>query len=247
MMIKRLTTAVIGAVFLLGVGAGYASASPEDGARDAAATATTNGDLAGFFVRMDEHQGLRGQRAAAKAPQLVGDVQRIHTLNPEFVKGTAGAQPGVFSHLAVRADSASGQHASVWLAQAGDGWAIQNISNAIEDVTFTAQGAGAFNEPQIGAWYRLDGERIVALNDAARGAIGSEMTVGAYQERVHRLYGDKLPGSEYAKSGALGGYPGPAPAAVEQGKGDSTAALAIAMLLLGGGLAGYRLRHRLVR
>ncbi|RJQ78191.1 hypothetical protein D5S17_13480 [Pseudonocardiaceae bacterium YIM PH 21723] len=162
----------------------------------------------------------------------------MNTLNPEFVKG-GPASPAVFSHYAVRADSASGQHASVWLGQSGGSWSVQNVTTDTSDVTFTAQDAGAFSEPQINAWYRVSGDRVLPLNDAARTAVGESVSVAAYQERVHGLYADKLPGSEYARKHMMGG------GAVQSTEDGVSPILPIGgAVLVGGGLAAYLIRRR---
>ncbi len=51
------------------------------------------------------------------------------------------------------------------------------------------------------------GDRVLPLDADAERAVGAKgVSVGAYQARVHKAYGDKLPGSAYAKKGLAGGY-----------------------------------------
>ncbi|AYV27174.1 hypothetical protein EES41_10615 [Streptomyces sp. ADI95-16] len=63
-----------------------------------------------------------------------------------------------------------------------------------------------FREPQIDAWYVAGGGRVLPLDEDAGRAVGGGVSLAAYRERVVRAYGDKLPGSAYAKSGKAGGY-----------------------------------------
>ncbi|RJQ78194.1 hypothetical protein D5S17_13500 [Pseudonocardiaceae bacterium YIM PH 21723] len=245
MMIKRITMAALGAGLLMMTGAGFASAAEPTGARDAAAQAVDSGQLAGFFARAEQHSGARGVTANSKHPSLTGEVLTINTLNPEFVKGAKGAAPSTVSRHAVKAESGTGQQASVWLAEQNGAWKVQNLSTDAQDVTFTAQGGNVFTEPQINAWYRVTGDTITPLNDSAREAVGTQISVAKYQDRVQGLYADKLPGSDYANKKLLAGYPMPGTAGQheEDGFGYGVPAVALGLLLAGGG-AAYVVRRR---
>ncbi|MBO2450959.1 hypothetical protein J4573_27945 [Actinomadura barringtoniae] len=192
--------------------------APSDGtaAAKVAAQPEVKQRLASFFVHLDQHQqgkltdqAVSEAAGAAKAPQVEATARPVYSLNPAFVKSEANAPVATFAYMAVGADSASGQHASVWLTKAGKSWTVMNIISGADEAYYPSRAAGGtvFTEPQIHAWYRLANGRVTGLNDTALTSVGKGgVTVAAYQRLVHTRYADKLPGSPYAKSGRLGGY-----------------------------------------
>ncbi|MGH3241296.1 MAG: hypothetical protein ACRDNL_13025 [Spirillospora sp.] len=252
---KVTAAALIGGTVLMGGNAAMAAGPPssdEAAAAKVAASPATKQWLGSFFVNLDQHQ--KGQKttqavspaaAAAKAPQLQGDVQRVYSLNPAFVKGTQNAPVATFVYLAVGAKSASGQQATLWLTKPGNkSWIVSNVISGSDEAAYPAMAGGGtvFTEPQIRAWYRLKDGRVTGLNDAAKTSVGKGVTVGSYQKLVTTRYGDKLPGSAYQRSGKLGGYSpttgvsdrapdrGPAPVLIALGAGGAlTAAAGIAV------------------
>ncbi len=149
----------------------------------------------------------------------------VYTLSPEFVAGKDGAPVATLDFLASAAVSADGQKASVWTAPTGNTrnagitgntWTVVNIATGDDETRYAGEGARklaggtVFREPQIDAWYVQRGERVLPLDPDAVRAIGEKgTTVDAYRARVHKAYGDKLPGSAYARNGLAGGF-GPA-------------------------------------
>jgi hypothetical protein len=108
-------------------------------------------------------------------------------------------------YTAKTAQGADGRVATVWMA---DGQ-IANIASGDNESRYAkaaGEGATVFREPQINAWYALRGDKVLPLNDSARGSVGNGVKVPEYQRIVHGKYADKMPGSEYAKTGAAGGY-----------------------------------------
>ncbi|GGR00737.1 hypothetical protein [Streptomyces netropsis] len=229
-------------------------------AHDAAAAPATLDTLSRFFAR-------DGAVAPAKAkPRIEGSTVPVYTLAPEFVAGKAGAPVGSLDFLASKAVSADGQKASVWTVRTGDTWKVVNIATGDDETRYAAEGTArlgggtVFREPQIDAWYVRRGDRVLPLDADATRAIGAEgTTLDRYRERVHQAYGDKLPGSAYAKKGQAGGYgeqDAPADARAEArvpaedgGGGPLTTASAAtaagALLTLGAAaVAGRRLRRR---
>ncbi|MEU2871520.1 hypothetical protein ABZ769_20250 [Streptomyces olivoreticuli] len=176
-------------------------------AHDAAAAPTTLDSLSRFFAR-------DGAVAKAKAqPRIDGATVPVYTLAPEFVAGTAGAPVAKLEFLASEAVSADGQKASVWTVKDGSAWKVVNIATGDDETRYAAEGAKklgggtVFREPQIDAWYVQRGDRVLPLDEDATRAIGAKgTTVDSYRARVHRAYGDKLPGSAYARQGMAGGY-----------------------------------------
>ncbi|MFI0373154.1 hypothetical protein ACH35V_35280 [Actinomadura sp. 1N219] len=247
---KVTAATLIGGTVLLGGNAAMAAGPPssdEAAAAQVASSPATKQWLGSFFVNLDQHQkgqttsqGVSKAAAAAKAPQLQGDVQRVYSLNPAFVKGAQNAPVATFVYMAVGAKSASGQQATVWLTKSGKGWAASNVISGNDEAAYPAMADGGtvFTEPQIRAWYRLKDGRVTGLNDAAKTSVGQGVTVGSYQKLVNLRYGDKLPGSEYQRSGKLGGYSpttgvsdrapdrGPAPALMALGAGGAVIAAA---------------------
>ncbi|MFJ7062274.1 hypothetical protein ACIQVA_31940 [Streptomyces microflavus] len=202
------------------------TAATLEAAHEAASAPATLDTLARFFAR----EGAVARTAAA--PRIEAKTVPVRTLSAEFVAGRAGAAPSTLDYLAATAVSSDGQKASLWTVPgaAGSGkWRVVNIATGDDEARYTAQGARAlpggtvFREPQIDAWYVHDASRVLPLDEDATAAVGAKGTsLNAYRARVKEAYGDKLPGSGYAKSGKAGGYgpgaadtgaaPAPAPA-----------------------------------
>lgn len=182
-------------------------------AHDAAAAPATLDTLAKFFAR----DGAVSKRTAA--PRIEGATVPVYTLSPAFVAATPGAT-GVtrtpiaeLEFFASKAVSSDGQEASVWSVPEGRSWQVVNIATGADESLYAAKGAKrlaggtVFREPQIDAWYVQRGNRVLPLDPDATRAIGADgTTVRGYHQRVHRAYGDKLPGSPYDTRGKAGGY-----------------------------------------
>ncbi|MFI1929474.1 hypothetical protein [Streptomyces sp. NPDC020330] len=203
------------------------TAATLEAAHEAATEPATLDTLSRFFAR----EGAVSR--AASAPRIEGKAVPVRTLSAAFVAGHRGAAPSTVDYLASTAVSSDGQKASLWTvpgADGGDRWQVVNIATGDDEARYTAQGARAlpggtvFREPQIDAWYVHNGSRVLPLDEDAKAAVGARGTaLSAYRARVQEAYGDKLPGSGYARSGKAGGYgpdaatgtggaPAPAPA-----------------------------------
>ncbi|PJN25234.1 hypothetical protein R1Y80_07345 [Streptomyces sp. JL1001] len=210
------------------------TASTLEAAHEAATEPTTLDTLSRFFAR----EGAVSRKASA--PRIEGEAVPVRTLSAAFVAGKAGAAPSTLDYLASTAVSSDGQKASLWTlpgAGADGDWQVVNIAAGDDEARYVAQGARAlpggtvFREPQIDAWYVHDGSRVLPLDQDARTAVGAKgATLDAYRTRVQKAYGDKLPGSGYARSGQAGGYgpdaaagPAPAPGPVSGPAADRTA------------------------
>ncbi|NDZ81452.1 hypothetical protein G3I19_23560 [Streptomyces sp. SID10853] len=191
-----------------------ASAADRDAAQRAVTSPATLHTLARFFA---ESPGARPQSAAAAAatpaPRIKGQAVPVYTLSPDFVAARTGAPVARLDFLAGTAVSADGRKASVWTAPEGRSWQVVNIATGDDETRYAGQGAAklpggtVFREPQINAWYVTKGTRVLPLDSEAVRAVGAGgTTLAAYQHRVHQAYGDKLPGSAYAKKGEAGGY-----------------------------------------
>ncbi|WP_447041914.1 hypothetical protein [Streptomyces sp. DSM 118878] len=208
------------ATLLLGLTAPAASADSGPAAPSAASRAAahqaaqapgTLDTLSRFFAR----EGAV-TRAAAD-PRVEGKAVPVYYLSPEFVAGEKGAPVARLEFLASKAVSSDGQEASLWTVERGRSWQVVNIATGDDETRYARVGADklpggtVFHEPQINAWY-VQGEvrghaRVLPLDKDAVRAVGAEGTsLTAYRKRVHKAYGDKLPGSAYAKSGKAGGY-----------------------------------------
>lgn len=226
-------------------------------AEQAAAQPAAQQRLASFFVHFQQHQqgkltnqAVSKAAANAQAPRLEGAAHPVYSLNPAFVKGTGNAPAAKFAYWAIGARSASGQQASMWLTKTGARWDVMNIISGNEEAHYPAKAAGGtvFTEPQIHAWYRLANGRVTGLNDTAITSVGkSGVSLAKYQRLVHTRYGDKLPGSQYQKSGLFGGY-SPTTGVREQ-KADGAVSPVLLALGAGGvlaaaaGVAVTRRRH----
>ncbi|MFF9080869.1 hypothetical protein ACF1BR_14455 [Streptomyces rubiginosohelvolus] len=197
------------------------TASTLEAAHEAATEPATLDTLSRFFAR----EGAVSRKASA--PRIEGEAVPVRTLSAAFVAGKPGAAPSTLDYLASTAVSSDGQKASLWTLPGAGGsgdWQVVNIATGDDEARYVAQGARAlpggtvFREPQIDAWYVHDGSRVLPLDQDAKAAVGAKgATLDAYRTRVKEAYGDKLPGSGYARSGKAGGYgpdaaTGPAPA-----------------------------------
>ncbi|MFF9068756.1 hypothetical protein ACF09E_25730 [Streptomyces sp. NPDC014891] len=217
-------------------------------AEQAASAPGTLATLSRFFAR----DGAVARSAAA--PRVEAGSVPVRILSPDFVAGKPGAPVARVEFRASRAVSSDGQKASLWTAeQPGGGWQVVNIATGDDEVRYAEMGGGGlvFREPQIDAWYVQKGAKVLPLDEDAVRAVGRNGTsLAGYRERVARAYGDKLPGSAYAKKGTAGGYgvpgtdpsaagpmTGPAAAAAAEPGAGATATVTVASAGAGAGLA----------
>lgn len=184
-----------------------ATAETKAAAARAAAAPDTLNTLSRFFAREGRIS------AAAAQPRVEGEAIPVHYLSPDFVAGRAGASVARLEFLASKAVSSDGQQAALWTARTEAGWQVVNIATGDDEFRYAGLGAEklpggtVFREPQIDAWYVAQGSRVLPLDDDAVRAVGERgTTLTAYRARVAKAYGDKLPGSAYAKSGKAGGF-----------------------------------------
>ncbi|MEU9624845.1 hypothetical protein ACIO8F_13075 [Streptomyces sp. NPDC087228] len=222
-------TGVLAGAALLTVTAPQAAAATGPAADPAALTAArraatdpaTLETLSRFFAR----EGAITRSAAA--PRVEGATVPVRSLAPDFVAGKPGAPVARLDYLATTAVSSDGQKASLWtLPKEGkDGsWQVVNIASGDDETRYAAAGARklpggtVFREPQTDAWYVQKGTEVLPLDRDAVRAVGARgTTLAAYRARVRKAYGDKLPGSGYARSGKAGGYGPSAPSGTAPG------------------------------
>ncbi|MFB9513361.1 hypothetical protein [Streptomyces purpureus] len=202
---------------LIGLASPLAHATPvpttpttPDQAVSAPATLDT---LSRFFAR----DGATARSAVQ--PRIEGRSVPVRFLSADFVAGRPGAPVAKVEFHAAKAVSADGRKASLWTVKRAGTWQVVNIATGDDETRYAAQGARAlpggivFREPQIDAWYVHKGTKILPLDEDAVRAIGANgTTLDRYHARVAKAYGDKLPGSAYARDGKAGGYDRPAPA-----------------------------------
>ncbi|MGW6710169.1 hypothetical protein ACWGDE_35505 [Streptomyces sp. NPDC054956] len=229
-----------------------ATAENRAAAAQAAAAPDTLATLSRFFAREGKVS------LAAARPRIEGEAIPVNHLSPDFVAGKAGAPVARLEFLASKAVSSDGQMAALWTAQTEAGWQVVNIATGDDEFRYARLGAEklpggtVFREPQIDAWYVAGGERVLPLDEDATAAVGERGTsLAAYRSRVVKAYGDKLPGSAYARSGKAGGF-APTEAAAGSGTADGllpVGAGAVALALGAAGLAAVRRsrRQRVVR
>ncbi|MFE7104824.1 hypothetical protein ACFU98_19920 [Streptomyces sp. NPDC057575] len=253
-----LTVAAPGAAAATGPAAGPSALAA---ARQAATEPATLDTLARFFAR----EGAVTRSAAA--PRIEGATVPVHTLDPDFVAGKPGASVARLDYLATTAVSSDGRKASLWALpkeMKEGGWQVVNIATGDDETRYAAAGARelpggtVFREPQVDAWYVQKGTKVLPLDQDAVRAVGARgTTLAAYRTRVREAYGDKLPGSGYARSGKAGGYSPPAApahdgpehrtvaASTESGTAPAAAGAGALVVLGLGGLTVLRnRRHR---
>ncbi|GGT65644.1 MULTISPECIES: hypothetical protein [Streptomyces] len=204
--------AALALVALGSVPAEAADAPPAAGPEQAASAPETLDTLSRFFSR----DGALARSAAR--PRIEGASVPVRVLSPDFVAGKAGAPVARVEFHASKAVASDGQTASLWTVRQAGGWRVVNIATGDDETRYAAQGERTlpggvvFREPQIDAWYVHKGAKVLPLDEDAVRAVGGDGTsLAAYRERVTRAYGDKLPGSGYARKGAAGGYDAPPP------------------------------------
>ncbi|MFI6104932.1 hypothetical protein [Streptomyces sp. NPDC051310] len=272
---RRIRAVAVGAlttVALLGLAAPRAGATGAGDTPDRAVTAPATLDtLSRFFARDGAAAAARDTR-----PRIDGRAVPVRVLSPDFVAGKAGAPVARVAFHAATAVAADGRKASVWTVRRGAaGWQVVNIATGDDEVRYAVEGARrlpggtVFREPQIDAWYVHKGTEVLPLDADAIRAVGADgTTLAAYRHRVRAAYGDKLPGSAYAKAGRAGGYgtpaepPGTAATAAPPGTAAASAiapgaasatpgnpfpagpAAAAATAAVAAALAGFRARRR---
>ncbi|MFI6981121.1 hypothetical protein ACIBSV_21360 [Embleya sp. NPDC050154] len=261
-------TPIVGSASAADGGAPVVADAPTDADRGLAqqtlGTPATTNRLAAFFVHLDQRTAapsggvvqsrVAPEAAAAQAPRLVGDPVAVYSLSADFVRGKTSAPVADFAYLATEARSAAGVEATVWTVRdrATHEWRVGNVLSGTDEIGYSRRAGGdtVFTEPQIAAWYHVRDGRVLPLNPAARDSVGeSGVTVAAYRRLVHDRYADKLPGSDYQRSGKIGGFtsnPASAPAAHEDGYSASDLALpvgAAGVLVLGVGTFVIRRRR----
>ncbi|WP_336322284.1 hypothetical protein [Streptomyces lavendofoliae] len=214
-----LTGALTGGFTVLAVPATTAApAATGADSPDAAVTAPATLDtLSRFFAR----DGAPARAAAH--PRIEGSAVPVRVLSPDFVAGRPGAPVARVEFHAAKAVAPDGRKASVWVVRQGaKGWQVVNIATGDDEVRYAREGARrlpggtVFREPQIDAWYVHRGGRVLPLDEDAVRAVGARGTTpAAYRDRVAAAYGDKLPGTAYARRGSAGGYGAPAGPAPE--------------------------------
>ncbi|MFG1648188.1 hypothetical protein ACGFMK_48535 [Amycolatopsis sp. NPDC049252] len=243
-LFRGLVTLLAGSALVLGFGGTASASEPSNtdvaAAKQALASADTTAKLSSFFGRLDQRSGV-ARADSAQAPKVTGEPLRVYSLDPAFVAGTPDATPATFAYFAVRTQASTGRQATVWLTPEPAGWAATNFTTGTEELTYPAQAHGdlVFTEPQVNAWYRIREGRVLPLNDPARSRVGDGLALPAYQQLVHRLYGDKLPGSAYRAQGKLGGYDLAAPAPAASGPGTGSWPFVAGGALLALGLIGW--------
>ncbi|MER5205723.1 hypothetical protein [Streptomyces sp. NPDC002825] len=233
-MNARATTLGLLTAALVALGALPAAAAgglpPAPTPEQAASAPGTLDTLSRFFAR----DGALAPAAAA--PRVDGASVPVRLLSPDFVAGKPGAPVARVEFRASRAVASDGQKASLWTVKGAGGWQVVNIATGDDEIRYAELGRGGlvFREPQIDAWYVQKGARVLPLDEDAVRAVGRDGTsLGAYRERVARAYGDKLPGSAYARSGAAGGYEASAPDAARDGTVMAGAGAGVGVVALG--------------
>ncbi|MBT2438697.1 hypothetical protein J7E93_00855 [Streptomyces sp. ISL-36] len=251
--VRAASAGLLSALALVALGsvpARAADAPPAASPEQAASAPATLDTLSRFFSR----DGAVARAAAA--PRVEGPSVPVRILSPDFVAGKAGAPVARVEFHASKAVASDGQTASLWTVRQGGGWQVVNIATGDDEIRYAAQGARTlpggvvFREPQIDAWYVHKGAKVLPLDEDAVRAVGRNGTsLAAYRERVVRAYGDKLPGSGYARKGTAGGYDTPAAAPEEPlvTAASATAGVGAALALGLFGTAVWRRRRTAAR
>lgn len=197
------------AVLAAGLAFSFAASGPA-GAAGPQPVSPTELSKATDAARSSDALSLLGKAGgtAKAAASVARDTHPIYALNPAFVRD-ASAPVATFWYAATSA-AQGGRTLTVFTAPDEKGaWHAVNVASGNTESRMVSAAAGGlvFTEPQIGAWYALDGTKVRPLNQSAVKSIGAKpITVAAYQDLVSSRYSDKLPGSHYNDVGTAGGY-----------------------------------------
>ncbi|WP_020659995.1 hypothetical protein [Amycolatopsis benzoatilytica] len=178
--------------------------------------------------------GARAMRAAADASTQIP----VYEPTAAFVRGTS-AVPGALAYVAVPAHLADGRDATVWAQPGNSGWQVINVASGNDEQAHAAAARGGYllHEPQVNAWYSVSGDTVTVLDGSITGVpAGTKISVPDYQAELHQRYADKLPGSQYDKTGAGGGYAVARTDAGSDGIPAGAVAVGCAAAVLGGAL-----------
>ena len=205
-----------GAGVLLGSGLANANpvpniAAPSTADVSAAHTAATTPSVQATVGRFFAGNSKPGFAASAPVTATMGRTVGVYYLNPQFIT-SASVPVATQAFLATEATAPNGTTASVWTARQGSTWTEINIASGDNEFAYTDKAAAvaptakAFYEPQIHAWYALNGESVVALNGDAQKSIGAKsVSLAAYQHIVNGRYADKMANTPYGRNHMLGG------------------------------------------
>ncbi|MFD2469707.1 LPXTG cell wall anchor domain-containing protein [Amycolatopsis silviterrae] len=240
-----LTGAVAAAVFA----ANPASAATAPAGPSASDTAAISGLLAspGTAARLAHTKFPGAAPAAAHATRAAADASTqipVYEPTAAFVNGASDV-PAALAYVASPAHLADGRDATVWTQPSASGWQVINVASGNDEQVHAAAAHGGYllHEPQVNAWYSVNGDTVTVLDGSVSGVPnGTRVTLATYQAELHKRYGDKLPGSTYDKTGAGGGYAAPAS---NTGSDDSPAtALALGGAAVAAAGGAFLLRRR---
>ncbi|MBB5953864.1 hypothetical protein FHS29_000434 [Saccharothrix tamanrassetensis] len=132
-----------------------------------------------------------------------------YVLNPDFVRGVAGAPAGVLQYIAVTAVADNGVRATLRAnPEDGGDWVVGSVFSGDDEEVLSQRlrpGSVLLNEPQINGWYELTPTGVALLQASLpQSEVGEFIPIAEYRKQVRARYGDKLPGSDYEKNRGLG-------------------------------------------
>ncbi|MER6878216.1 LPXTG cell wall anchor domain-containing protein, partial [Amycolatopsis sp. NPDC000673] len=183
--------------------------------------------------------------APARGPAADAQTQiPVYEPTAAFINGESDV-PAALAYVASPARLADGREATVWAQPSKAGWQVINVASGNDEQAHAAAAHGGYllHEPQVNAWYSVNGNTVTVLDGAVSGVpAGTRVTLAAYRAELQKRYGDKLPGSTYDKTGAGGGYAVPAPNTGSDGNPATALAIGGAAVAAAGG--AFFLRRR---
>jgi len=204
-LVLRTAAGLAGIVLALSA-TGTASATP--GPDLAAAKSAAHSTEATQLLNKVAQRTASAKSATGSKLAIMQDTIPVYALSADFVR-TGTGDVGTLWYVATPATKGS-TALTVFTApdQAGT-WRPVNVAtgNTEGALALKARGAKLLTEPQIGAWYAVNGKTVRALNAEATKTIGSTpISLTAYGQHVGTRYADKQADSAYAKNGTAGGY-----------------------------------------
>ncbi|MFI5707628.1 hypothetical protein [Kribbella sp. NPDC051620] len=173
----------------------------------AAAAAAHSTEATKLLGKAAQRPGSAAAKSTAKLA-IQQDVIPVYALSADFVRTGAG-DVGTLWYIATPATKGTDKLTVFTAPDQAGAWHPVNVATGNTEATMAAAARGAklLIEPQLGAWYAVNGTTLRALNPEATKAIGSApIALSAYRQQVSNRYQDKQAGSTYAKNGTAGGY-----------------------------------------
>ncbi|WBQ02074.1 hypothetical protein [Kribbella sp. CA-293567] len=206
-LVLRTAAGLVGTFLAFSVTATATAASGPDLA--AAANAAHSAEATKLLNKAAQSHSTGSAKSSATSKLAVQQATiPVYALSADFVR-TGSGDVGTLWYVATPATKGSTKLTVFTAPDQAGAWHPVNVATGNTEATMAAAARGGklLTEPQIGAWYAVNGSTLRALNPEATKAVGSNpVSLAAYRQQVSSRYADKQADSAYAKNGTAGGY-----------------------------------------